>query len=148
MVTEDGHLLPDLESLIDFDAFGNTAIEKGLRSVAIRLTNLLFQEKGTCYDDYDMGVGIKTYLYDRELDMSVSELKDDIAYQVQHYMKDIEIDRVETEFLPASKLHNGAAGGTLVVRVRVREPIEGERYLTLKLSRNEDSSSGITVYAG
>jgi hypothetical protein len=79
------------------DAYRTSHNITGLFALAKRLQTLIIMEPGTIPNLVEAGVGIGTYLQEPADDITVSNLKDRIARQVEKYLPNREISSVDVQ---------------------------------------------------
>lgn len=80
---------PKTEYLMAFDSFNKTAGAHTLEGMALRITNLLYAEKGSCRDMKDLGVDIDSYIFEPLTDSLVIRLQREMGDQLKTYLPDI-----------------------------------------------------------
>jgi len=145
MQDENGRIIPDLEPLMEVNAFSLTKMENGIRGVAKRINNLLFQKKGTCLDDYNMGVDIQQYRFDRSADGVIGKLQSEITDQINTYIDDVKLSEVQVEFTKNNSSKN-IVGNSLFVKLFFSEPIEGSNYLGIKVSKKPSGEPDVSMF--
>ena len=75
------------EITCDINSIGKTkTITDSLLSFTTRLQTILLMNKGTMPNDPDMGIGIKTYMYEFANGDTIATLKSEIDKQIQKYI--------------------------------------------------------------
>jgi hypothetical protein len=83
------------EPQFNLNWFNESDTKIGLQALAYRILNLIFQEKGTITNCYDMGIGIETYLFEFLTNDLISELNMLITTQISNYLPDVDLISVD-----------------------------------------------------
>jgi hypothetical protein len=85
------------------DAYRSSHNITGLFALARRLQTLIIMEPGTIPNLIDAGVGIGTYLGELADDITLSNLKDSINFQVTKYLPNKEVSDFEIKILDSKE---------------------------------------------
>jgi len=84
------------ETSFSVDNFKSNKISNRMEALARKIEFLLITEKGTYPDDPDLGIGVKTYIFEFKSDV-LSQLRSEINTQVKKYLPDAPIKTISVD---------------------------------------------------
>jgi len=118
---------------LSFDEEGGYTLNRTYSEISEQnLKNLLLTNPGERVMDSNFGVGLKTYLFEQNIDSTYDSLRSDIYEQVQKYLPFLEIDDVSIE-------RNEEKGNTMSVKIFYTiVPLAVQTNLELFVTPNKD----------
>jgi len=130
-------VMPELR--LSIDSFRRSAYHSGLQAIAARAQVLLLMEPGTCVDNFDMGVGIGTYLFEILDDGLIARLELRISTQLREYLPDILIEKVTVAKAEAETIER--ATSVLNVVITLQKALDGVKAIIYQVFKEDDGTT-------
>jgi hypothetical protein len=132
------------EPTFEVNNFGIANTETGLRSLALKIHNLLLTEPGTYPNNYSLGINIAQYEFEIMDDFTLSDLSSNIMLQINRWIPDSNVTNVVVDRMSNYVTNDEKAKTSILVAVQLGEAIDNEKVIAIVLNKDRSTSKVVS----